>query len=70
MPDKKNPRVNSGSINEKIMKLYLEAAPDAMLRADLKAEGIKTLEDAYVQGFRHGLAELKMRLAEPSNDPN
>ena len=55
------------AVNDQINKLYREAAPDDLLRADLLAEGIKTLEDAYVQGFRHGLAELKMRLAEPSN---
>jgi len=55
------------TVNEKIMKLYLEVTADDLLRADLLAEGINTLEAAYVQGFRHGLAELKMRLAEPSN---
>src|ERR1019366_3151344 len=51
------------TVNDQIMKLYLEAAPDDLLHSDLIDEGIKTLEAAYVQGFHHGLAELKMRLA-------
>jgi hypothetical protein len=53
--------------DEQIEKLYKEPMPEN-LRADLIDEGIKTLEAAYVQGFRHGLAELKMRLAEPPNE--
>ena len=53
-------------VNYQIIKLYKEPAPENV-RADLMDEGIKTLEDAYMQGIHHGLAELKMRLAEPSN---
>lgn len=44
-------------------QLYSEPRPEN-LRYDLIGDGIKTLEDAYMQGYRHALAELQVRIEE------
>ena len=44
-------------------QLYCEAQTEK-LRESLLDDGVETLEDAYVKGFHHALAELKMRIEE------